>query len=75
MTDQESNASDNEAGFDLTVRFKDGDAVKISVSGYTDTRNAIAALARVGKPEYLTPLWNGLVSDDWEEDWDDPEDD
>lgn len=74
MTDHGSNTSDNESGFELTVRFKDGDVVKIAVSGHTDPRNAIAALARVGKPEYLVPLWDGLVADYWEDEWDDLDD-
>ncbi|WP_205915394.1 hypothetical protein [Prescottella equi] len=67
-------ADGNEEGFELTIRFACGDAVKIAVSGYTDPRNAIAALGKVGKTEYLAPLWNGLIADQWEDEWDDLDD-
>ncbi|NKU21713.1 hypothetical protein GS907_24445 [Rhodococcus hoagii] len=42
------------------------ETVKVTVT-YEDPRNAISALAQIARREHLTQLWNGLVSDQWED--------
>jgi hypothetical protein len=52
-------------GFTLDLDINDDHDIKVSVSGYTDVRNAVAGLVRVfSDPTYIQGLWDGLVERD-----------
>lgn len=47
----------------INVSLKSGETVKVEITGHSDPKQALAVLARLGDPDYLLGLWQGINDD------------